>query len=130
GLPQDVVVVQQVPNLAHELGGSIRGAALATGAGILDNAYALVQIAGVVGLISGSIGGVISGRHVSGEAGGLGQHIVAVHSVLLGQGVDKVPQIGGLQAGVAGAAGLFLVGENGDDRLLGNLAAVKDGFQG
>ena len=130
GLPQDVVVVQQVPNLAHELGGSIRGAALAAGAGVLDNAYALVQIAGVVGLISGSIGGVISGGHVSGEAGGLGQHIVAVHPVLLGQGVDKVPQIGGLQASVAGAAGLFLVGENGDDRLLGNLAAVEDGFQG
>ena len=71
---------------------------------------------------------IICRGDVGGNAGGLGEHVARLFALCLREVSDEVTHVLGVEARVAVAAGLFLIGEHGDDGLH-RVFAVEDRFK-
>lgn len=124
-----VVLVEQTADFSGIFGGSIVGTALAAGTGVFHHADAIVDIAAVVGFISGSIGRIIGCADVCGQAFGMAHYIAHGHAIQIGQILDKVAQEIGIEARIAHRTDFFLIGQHGDNRGF-RRATVESGHHG
>ena len=127
-LPDDALLVEEPADFAEELRGGVRGGVLAAGASVLADADTLRDVGRVVRLHRFRVGRVHAGGDVSGQTLGRGEDVVAGDAGVLAEVLDEVLEVGGVEAGVAVGADLFLVGQDGDDGVLGVFHfEVRDG---
>ena len=127
-LPKHACIVKRAADFGDELCVRVGRTALAVCAGVLGYAQTAIDVGGVLCLVNGSIMRIICRGDVGGNAGGLGEHVARLFALCLREVSDEVTHVLGVEARVAVAAGLFLIGEHSDDGLH-RVLAVEDSFK-
>lgn len=116
-LPDDIILIKELSELADELGVGIRGVGLAARAGILCDNDSPVYERGVELVMDGLECGVNSRIDIRRKALGRSENISALESLSLCEILNKELKICGGKACIADGAYLLLVGQHGDSRV-------------
>ena len=116
-MPADLFFVKKPAHFAHEFRAGVRRARFAAGAGVFCHDYAAVEVGGVFLFNHIRESGVKGGVHIRGQAAGAAEHVARLQPFHAGEIRDEIFEIGGVEAGVAIAARLLLIGEDGDRRI-------------
>ena len=129
-LPDDLGPVKDTPDIAHRLGAGITGAGLATGAGVLAQTNAVVQIGGVLLFKHLTEVGIVGRRHVGTEAEGILQTHPQGRALSLAQILHKGVKGSGLHTGHTVGADLLLVRQHADGGFGRRLVQIQQCLQG
>lgn len=116
-LPDDIILIKELSELADELGVGIRGVGLAARAGILCDNDSPVYERGIELVVDGLECGVNSRIDIRRKALGRSEDVSALESLSLCEILNKELKICGGKACIADGAYLLLVGQHGDGRV-------------
>ena len=127
-LPFDTRRIQRGANVLHGLGGSIRRAALAPGAGVFADGHAIVELTVVPAVAGFGEVGVKGIGNIRGQAERVGKALPKLYPLAVAQDLHEILKGMALHTTDAHGADLFLVGQDAHGSVSGGFQ-IQQGFQ-